>query len=101
MLLQVVDFLEHIQNKLHGFYNIKKLPPPPDIPVTIDEKPLTKVKEKRVLGVILDENLSLTSHIEQITKKCKTAYNRLTPHPDLLPHPALQLYKAYIRTKQE
>ena len=41
------------------FYDKKKLPPPPpDIPVTIDKKPLTKVKEKRVLGVIIDENLS-------------------------------------------
>ena len=39
------------------FYDKKKLPPtPPDIPVTIDKKPLTKVKEKRVLGVIIDEN---------------------------------------------
>ena len=84
------------------FYDKKKLPPPPpDIPVTIDKKPLTKVKEKRVLGVIIDENLSFTSYIEQITKKCKTAYNRLTLHPELLPHQALQLYKAYIRTKLE
>ena len=101
MVLQVADFPEHIQNKLHGFLWQKKLPAPPDIPVTIDEKPLTKVKEKRVLGVIIDENLSFTSYIEQITKKCKTAYNRLTLHPELLPHQALQLYKAYIRTKLE
>ena len=89
------------------FYDKEKLPPPPDIPATIDEMPLTKVKEKRVLGVIIDENLGFTSHIEQITKKkkkkkkCKTAYNRLTLHPELLPHQALQLYKAYIRTKLE
>ena len=51
--------------------------------------------------MIIDENLSFTSYIEQITKKCKTAYNRLTLHPELLPHQALQLYKAYIRTKLE
>ena len=77
------------------FYDIKKLPPPPpDIPVAIDEKPLTKVKEKRVLRVIIDENLRFTSHIKQITKKCKTAYKRLILHLDLLPHQALQLYKA-------
>ena len=56
MVLQVADFSEHIQNKLHGFQWQKKLPPPPGVPVTIDEKPLTKVKEKRVLGVIIDEN---------------------------------------------
>ena len=83
------------------FNDKKKSPPPPDIPVTINEKPLTKVKEKRVLGVIIDENLSSTSHIEQIMKKCKAAYNRLTLHPELLPQQALQLYKAYVRTKLE
>ena len=65
------------------FYNNKKLPLPPDIPATIDEKPHTKIKDKRVLGVIIDGNLSFTSHIEQITKKCKTAYNRLTLYLDL------------------
>ena len=86
---------------LHGFLWQKKLPPPPDIPVTIDKKPFTKVKEKRVLGVIINENLSFTSHMEQITKKCKTVYNRLTLHPDLLPHQALQLHKAYIRNTLE
>ena len=50
------------------FYDKEKLPPLPDIPVTIKEMPLTKVKEKRVLGVIIDENLGFTSHIEQINK---------------------------------
>ena len=101
MVLQVADFIEHMQNKLHGFLRQKKLPPPPDIPVTIDEKALTKVKEKRVLGVIIDENLSFTFHIKQMTKKWKTAYKRLTLYPDLSPHLALQLCKAYIRTKLE
>ena len=67
MVLQVADFFDHIQNRLHGFLWQKKLPPPPDIPVTIDEKPLTKVKEKRVLGVIINDNLNFASHIKQIT----------------------------------
>ena len=40
-------------------------------------------------------------HRTKKKKKCKTAYNRLTLHPDLLPHQALQLHKAYIRTKLE
>ena len=100
MVLQVADFPEHIQTNYMVFYG-KKLPPPPDIPVTTDKKPLTKVKEKRILGAIINENLSFTSHIEQITKKCKAAYNRLTLYPDLLPYHALQLYKAYIRTNVE
>ena len=51
------------------FYDKEKLPPPPDIPVTIKEMTLTKVKEKRVLGVIIDENLGFTSQIEQIIIK--------------------------------
>ena len=93
-------FLNISKTNYMVFYDKKKLPPPPDIPVTINEKPLTKIKEKRVLGVIIDENLSFTSHIEQVIK-CKTAYNRLTLHPELLPHQALQLYKAYVRTKLE
>ena len=60
------------------FYDIKKLPPPPpDIPVAIDEKPLTKVKEKRVLRVIIDENLRFTSHIEQITKKMQNSLQQV------------------------
>ena len=31
----------------------------------------------------------------------KSAYNRLTLYPDLSPHLALQLYKAFIRSKLE
>ena len=60
------------------FYDKKKLPPPPpDIPVTIDEKPLTKVKQRRVLRVIIDENLRFTSHIEQITKKMQNSLQQV------------------------
>ena len=73
------------------FYDKKKLPPPPSIPVTINGSSLTKVKAKRVLGIIID--------VEHITQKCKRAYNRLTLYPDLSPHLALQLYKAFIRSK--
>ena len=69
MVLQVADSSEHIQNKLLGFPWQEKLLPPGDIPVTIDEKPLTKVKGKRVLGVIINENPSFTSNIKQIAKK--------------------------------
>ena len=57
------------------FYDKKKLPP--DIPVTIDEKPLTKVKQKRVLRVIIDENLRFTCHIEQITKKMQNSLQQV------------------------
>ena len=63
------------------FYGKKKLPQH-STPVTIDRSSLTKVKAKRVLGIIIDEGLIFTPHIEHITQKCKIAYNRLTVYPD-------------------
>ena len=63
--------------------------------------PSNKYKLKRVLGIVIDENLTFTSHIENITIKCKQAYNRLTLFPDLNPNLAVQLYKSYIRSKLE
>ena len=81
------------------FYDKKKLPPPPSIAVTIDANSLTKVKAKRVLGIIIDEYLTSTMHMEHIIQKCKIAYNRLTLFPDLSPHFVLQLYN--LRSKLE
>ena len=75
------------------FSNKKKKPSLPSIPVTINEIPLKQVQTKRVLGIVIDENLTFTSHIENITIKCKQAYNRLTLFPDLNPNLAVQLYK--------
>ena len=83
------------------FYGKKNLPPPPSFPVTINGSSLTKVKAKRVLEIIIDEDLTSTPHVEHITQKCKRVYNRLTLYPDLSPHLALQLYKAFIGSKIE
>ena len=83
------------------FYNKKNKPPPPSIPVTIDEIPLEKVHSKRILGIEIDEDLSFTKHIENITIKCKKASNRLTIFPELNPHLAVLLYKSYVRSKLE
>ena len=69
--------------------------PPPSIPVTIDGSSLTNVQAKRVLGIIIDEDLSFKLHIEHITQKRKIAYNRLTLCPEFSPHLALQLYKGF------
>ena len=78
------------------------MPPPFSIPVTINGSSLTKAKAKRVLGIIIDEDLTFTPHVEQITQKCKRAYNRhATLYPYLSPHLALQLYKAFIISKLE
>ena len=80
---------------------MRKLLPPPSLPVVIDKVPVSKVSNKRALGIIIDEDLSFASHIEFITKKCKKAYNRLTLFPNLNPHLALQLYKSFIRSRLE
>ena len=55
------------------FYNKKKKPSPLSIPVTINEIPLKQVQTKRVLGIMIDENLTFTNHIENITIKCEQA----------------------------
>ena len=83
------------------FYDKKKLPPPPNIQVIIDEMPLTRVKEKQILGIVIDEQLSFTPHVKLTTKKCRSAYNRLTLYPDLGANAAIQLYKVYIRSRLE
>ena len=83
------------------FYNKKRTASPPSIPVTIDGVPLKKVAQQRVLGLIIDEDISFTPHIENITIKCKQAYNRLTLFPDIRPDLAVQLYKSFIRSKLE
>ena len=89
------------KTKYKVFYNKKKLLPLPFLPVEIDEVPVSKVTNKRALGIIIDEDLSFTPHIAFITKKYKQAYNRLTLFPSLNPHLALQLYKSFIRSRLE
>ena len=56
------------------FYDKKNLPPRPSIPVTINGSSLTKVKAKRVLEIIIDEDLTSTPHVEHITQKFKRVY---------------------------
>ena len=58
-----------IKTKYMVFHNNKKLLPPPSLPVVINEVPVSKVSNKRALGIIIDEDLSFTPHIELITKK--------------------------------
>ena len=83
------------------FYDKKKMPAPSSIPLTINGKPLKRVFTQRILGIIIDSNLCFSPHIENITIKCKKAYNRLTLFPDLRPDLAIQIYKSFIRSKLE
>ena len=55
------------------FYDEKTLAPPPSIPTTINRISLTKVKAKRALGIIIDEDFTFISHVEHIAQKCKMA----------------------------
>ena len=80
---------------------IKRNYPPPYIQVTIDETPLTRVKEKQILGIFINEQLSFTPPGKLTTKKYRSKYNILSLYPDLAPSVALQLYKAYIRSRLE
>ena len=75
--------------------------PPPDIQLTTNETLLAGVKEKQIHGNVIDEQLSFTPHVELTAKKHRSAYNRLTLYQDLAPNAALQLYKAYIRSRLE
>ena len=62
-----------------------------------------RVSSQRVLGIILDEDLSFSPYIDHITTKCIIrSYNRLTLFPDLLrPDLDVQIYKSFICSKLE
>lgn len=97
----MANIVEHIKSILYDILWQKKLLPAPDIKATTDETPITWVKEKRIHGIVIDEQLSFKPHVELTIKKCRSAYNRLTLYPDLAPNVALQLYKTYIKSRLE
>ena len=80
-------------------YDKKKLPLLLNIKATIDKTPLTRIKEKRVLGINIDWQLSFTPNVQLTTKKCRSACMKVTLYPYLAPSVALQLYKAHIRSR--
>ena len=44
------------------------------IDIEIDRKSIKKVEEAKSLGLFIDEHLSWTKHIEEISKKISSAY---------------------------
>ena len=64
----------------------------------IDAKLITKVKEAKSLGVIIDEHLSWSNHIDALSKKISSArtgaLKRIRPLTS--EHTALQIYQAFI-----
>ena len=47
------------------------------INIEVDAKLITKVKEAKSLGVIIDEHLSWSNHIGELSKKISSAINAL------------------------
>ena len=83
------------------FYNKKNTAAPPPIPLTVNGTPLKKVFSQRVLGIIINEDLTFTPHTEYIVSRCKKAYNRLTLFPDMRPDIAGQIFKSFVCSKLE
>ena len=65
------------------FYDKKNKALPVHIPITIDGNCLSKVSLQWVLGIIIDEKISLTPHVEN--KKKANKHNQLTGFPDMCP----------------
>ena len=65
--------------------------------VEIDAKLITKVKEAKSLGVIIDEHLSWSNHIGDLSKKISSAIGALKRiRPYISKCTALQIYQALI-----
>ena len=48
-----------------------------DVNIKMNNKELKQVKEKRILGVVLDENLDYKSHIQLVAAKSKSALGKI------------------------
>ena len=67
------------------------------INIEIDAKLSTKVKEAKSLGVIIDEHLSWSNHIDALSKKISSAIGALKrTRPFISEHTARQIYQALI-----
>ena len=53
-----------------------------------------------MLSIVIDEDLTVTPHIEIITSRCKKMYNRLTLFP-VQPDLAVQIFTSFIPSKLE
>ena len=67
------------------------------IDIEIDGKSITKVKEAKSLGLLIDEHLSWAKHIEEISKKISSAIGGLKRRrPFISKSTARQIYQALI-----
>ena len=86
---------------MHDFLQQKYTSAPPSIPLTINSTTLKQVSFQQVLCIIIDEDLTFTTHIEYITSKCKKVCNRSTLFPDMQLDLAVQIFKLFIFSKLE
>ena len=76
--------------RIHTLWNNK-------IDIEIDGKSIKKVKEAKLLGLLIDEHLSWAKHIEEISKKISSAIGALKRiRPFISESAALQIYPALI-----
>ena len=67
------------------------------IDIEIDGKSIKKVEEAKSLGLFIDEHLSWTKHIEEISKKISSAIGALKRIRQFISEStALQIYQALI-----
>ena len=67
------------------------------INIRVDAKLITKVKESKSLGVIIDEYLSWSNHIDTLSNNISSAIGTLKrTWPFISEHTALQIYQALI-----
>ena len=62
---------------------------------------LKQVKEKKILGIIVDKKLTFKSHIEYIYTKARKSYGRLAAIPIISPANYATIYKSFIRSHLE
>ena len=71
------------------------------IEITVNDSVLEQVKEKRILGIIVDEKLAFKSHIEYNCTKARKSYGCLAAIPMLSPANYVTIYKSFIRSHLE
>ena len=69
-------FYKYHENNIDDFLQQKEYRASPPIPLSINGTPLKNVPSQWVLDVVIDEDLTLTLHIEYIASRCKKVYNK-------------------------
>ena len=82
------------KTKCMVFYDKKKLLPPPSLPFVTDEVPVSKVSNKRALGIIIDEDLFISDIKNHETTPTEALETELSILPFGLRTQQLQCHEA-------